>query len=78
MYSDLRIGINKDAKIVDRKKAKSLALQAIKAEQAKDYLVAEFKWICTLRYCRPDKELLCTNRAQTCRKLSAKTATLIF
>jgi hypothetical protein len=78
MYSDLRLGINKEAKIVDREKAKALALQAIRAEWNKDYLVAEFKWICTLRYCRPTNELLCTNRAETCRKVSAKKATLIF
>lgn len=65
-------------KSLDRDKAKKLALQAIKAEWAKDYLVAEFKWACASLCCRPEKESFCKNRSATCRKLTSVKGTLII
>ncbi len=83
MNKNLRLGIDAGElhellKIIDIAKSRELALKAIKAEWAKDYATAEIQWMRTLRCCRPEKEVFCTLRAETCRKLTPRIGTLIF
>jgi len=59
-----------DMKDIDKKKSRSLALEAIHAEWAKDYHLAQLRWKQALVTCRLESELLCANRADTCRWLS--------
>lgn len=60
----------KDKKI-NRKASRKLALQAIRAEWAKDFMEATLRWKQARELCTIESEALCEKRAKLCNYLAS-------